>query len=68
MLFSSIVLLSTLFHDARDMSYFAGLQIFSRHHPLLTFLIAFDAACLSAARSHVNCYHVSSRSHPLAQQ
>ena len=23
-----------------------------------TFLIAFDAACLSAARSHVNCYLV----------
>ena len=68
---SNVVLLlfffrSTLFHDARGMSYFAGLQIFSQLHPILTllyFFVAFCADCLSAARSHVYCHHVLLRTH-----
>ena len=49
---------SILFHDVRGMSYLAGLQIFSRLHPILTLLsvfLAFNADSLSAARSHVYC-------------
>ena len=30
----------------------------SNNDTAFSFLIAFDADCLSAARSHVNCYHV----------